>query len=854
MAERPVLILPERGPEPRAKRPPGGGDIRLPPLSRQAARIGPELQAFRDALDQRRVRLERSDTGVTPEEVAVFDIRGSVNDFLRAVEKTPGLEWLGEVETDRVRGDEEFSALDGDGQSQPDRLIMRRLYLVFSNHDAQKQVMSLFRKYESGQPLPRGFARWSRVFERLKTVRPWSAPDRLADSGIESALREAEEGRMEVLPCELELWFRADKGQREQAQTRITDLVAREGGAVEQTCVIPEIRYHALSIRLPVSAVRRFVPEYLDDIELIECEQLQYIRAAGQTSVVVAEGETPAEPTKKFEQKAADRPVLALFDGLPLAGHERLRNRVSIDDPEDLGSSHPAARRRHGTAMASLIVHGDLAAPGEPVSRRIHVRPILHPAPGKQAECVPAGTLLPDLIHRAVRRLFEGEGETPPSASTVKVVNLSIGIKNRPFGHSLSPLARLLDWLSWKYRILFVVSAGNYTSLSLSGSQEPTAVDLFSDQRTQTKFLRALAEDTANRRLLSPAESMNAITIGAEHADNDGGSPPHRWTDPFISSALPALYGAHGMGYRRSIKPDILLPGGRAAVKEEIPGDGRWITYSGTLSPGHRVATPGPGLSGIANTTRTRGTSNAAALATREAAFFDDLLEQLRLERGGHLIDKVPRSVWIKTLLAHGADWKPATPTLRRALDGTSFTAKFREFATRMIGYGAVHTERVRECSSYRVVALGGGDLENGESHIHPFPLAPSIVGSGTWKRLTVTLSWITPINPMHQAWRRAHLWFGLPTLPIPRTQADSRAAQRGTLQHEVWEGRTAFSVPSSVLNIQVNCRGDAGTLSEVVPYALAISLEVANDHPVDIYHEVRAAVEAMRERVIASG
>lgn len=854
MAERPVLILPERGPEPRAKRPPGGGDIRLPPLSRQAARIRPELQAFREALDRRRVRLERSDAGVTPEEVAVLDVRGSVNDFLRAVEKTSDLEWLGEVEMDRVRGDEEFSALDGHGKPQPDRPIMRHLYLVFSNHDAHKQVMSLFRDYEAGKPLPRGFARWARVFERLKTVRPWNALDRLSDSGLESALREAEEGRMDALPCELELWYRGEREQREQAQTRVTDLISREGGAVERTCVIPEIRYHALSARLPVSAVRRLVPEYQDDIELIECEQLQYLRAAGQTSVTVAEGEPSLGPADRVEYEAADGPVLALFDGLPLAGHERLEDRLSIDDPDDFGNAYPASRRRHGTAMASLIVHGDLASPRQPVSRRIHVRPILRPAPGGQDECVPTGTLLPDLIHRAVRRLFESEGGTPPSAPTVKVVNLSIGIRNRPFGHSLSPLARLLDWLSWKYRILFIVSAGNHNSLPLSGPQETTAGALFSGQRTQDKFLRALAEDTSNRRLLSPAESMNAITVGAEHADMGSGSPPPRWTDPFIETALPALYGAHGMGYRRSIKPDILLPGGRAAVKEEIPGGGRWITHPGTVPPGHRVATPGPGLGGVSGVTLTRGTSNATALATREAALFDDLLEQLRLEPGGHLIDRVPRSVWIKTLLAHGADWKPATRALRRALEGTPFTAKFREFVARMIGYGAVHTERVRECSSYRVVALGGGNLENGESHIHPVPLARSICGKGTWKRLTVTLSWITPINPVHQAWRRAHLWFGLPALPIPRNQADSRAVQRGTLQHEVWEGRAALPTATDSLAIQVNCREDAGTLPEAVPYALAVSLEVADDHPVDIYRDIRAAVEVMRERIIASG
>jgi hypothetical protein len=42
-----------------------------------------------------------------------------------------------------------------------------------------------------------------------------------------------------------------------------------------------------------------------------------------------------------------------------------------------------------------------------------------------------------------------------------------------------------------------------------------------------------------------------------------------------------------------------------------------------------------------------------------------------------------------------------------------------------------------------------------------------------------------------------------------------------------------------------VNCRADAGALEEAVPYALAITLEVAESMSVDIYNEVRARVQA---------
>jgi hypothetical protein len=80
------------------------------------------------------------------------------------------------------------------------------------------------------------------------------------------------------------------------------------------------------------------------------------------------------------------------------------------------------------------------------------------PRPEKVSEQV----LVVDLLHRAVRRLFDGDGGEPPAAPQVSVVNLSIGICDRLFDGAMSPLARLLDWLAWKYRVLFIVSAGNH--------------------------------------------------------------------------------------------------------------------------------------------------------------------------------------------------------------------------------------------------------------------------------------------------------------------------------------------------------------------------------------------------------
>ena len=105
----------------------------------------------------------------------------------------------------------------------------------------------------------------------------------------------------------------------------------------------------------------------------------------------------------------------------------------------------------------------------------------------------------------------------------------------------------------------------------------------------------------------------------------------------------------------------------------------------------------------------------------------------------------------------------------------------------------------------------------------------------------------------MHQNWRRAKLWFDTKTLKIGKRQADWRTVRRGTVQHEVFEGEGAIAPSNHVLEIHVNCSKDAGTLEASVPYALAVTLEMAEKLGVDIYAQVRKKLEALRVPVPAT-
>ena len=664
-----------------------------------------------------------------------------------------------------------------------------------------------------------------------------------------------------MVPCEIELWFRRDPELRRMAQLRTEQLVERSGGRIGTSIVIDEIGYHAIPAELPIGTVTAVLDGGQSDIELIQCEKIQFFRASGQMMTLPPEdgSDQPDAATlaTRSVQKSDGDPVVALFDGLPLQAHPLLSGRLKVDDPDRWEHAYPAAARRHGTAMASLILHGDLHGTEPPLQQKLYVRPIMRPVlQGLMGhEAVPDDVLVVDLVHRAVRRLFDGDGLEGPVAPKVCVINLSVGIRDRTFDQALSPLARLLDWLAWKYAVLFVVSAGNHpTRLPLLASTG----DLFTVPATdlQADVIRSAAEDARFRRLLSPAEALNVLTVGATHDDGSGASPPPRHRDPYTDSRLPSLVNAQGLGFRRAIKPEILTAGGRVPVKEaDATLGGNEIAidpYLGIRAPGHLFAAPGAsGTTGA--TVCGRGTSNSAALTSRAGALLLDVLEDLRGAPDGEMIDGVPRSLWLKALLAHGTRWGDAGGVVANAL-GSDSPKRRRQRMTSLLGYGAIDAERVSECTARRVTMLGGGRISEDERHVHRVPVPSALRATACVRRLMVTLAWFSPLNPRDQRWRRARLWFSMPSNPldVKRRDADWLAVRRGTLQHEVFEGDSIMNWAGyRDLEIDVSCRADAGALDTDVAYALVVTLEVAEGlFAANLYDEIRQRLLAARQPI----
>ncbi len=843
MPEYPLLVFPEPVTAERADRPAGYPKLKLPTPGQQAERISPQFQRLSAAMERHRLFLQDNAAGLQPEQALVLETVGPVQDFIKAVQKVEGLEWLGELEIEDIDPAYGFQE-----ENKPDKKLKGQLFLVMTDQRALQQIQNLFRQWQQNpeEKFPRGLTPLKHAFAHLHTIRPWGAADRIRETGIlEDWKLRAAHGQMTV-PFEAELWYRQNADRRQQSEVYIRGVVGNMGGEIVGQCVIAEIGYHGILGSIPVDQALEIIEQR--EVRLLQCGDVWHFRPVGQCALRSYDDLSEAQEIGEADQLELPQgdPLVALLDGLPLTGHHLLAGRIRVDDPDDYESAYQAHERRHGTAMASLICHGDLDGGTMPCNRPLYVRPVMQPRRGFDGqyvyEAIPESVLPVNLIHRAVRRLYEHENGEPPVAPGIRVINLSIGDPSHPLDREMSAWARLLDWLSWKYNVLFVVSAGNHPE-DIELSIPRTNLNTLADADREKAVIEAQVQDTRHRRLLSPAETVNGITVGALHSDASTPTPNLHLIDPHSRTGLPSPVSAHGPGYRRAIKPDILLAGGRQFYKEK-PGN---THPNATLRIAPYIRPPGqcvaaPGAAGELNkTNHTRGTSNAAALASRTSMDLYDALEHLRAQPGGALPHEYD-VVLLKALLAHGAKWGEAGSVYESILKNTQNSRTFAEYVGRFLGYGPAEVTRVMACTDQRVTVLGYGALEDGQGQEFLLPLPPSLSAITDWRRLTVTLAWVTPVNQARQNYRIAHLWFHPKYALTPQhLDADRHAVQRGTLQHEVLEGASAvdFQDGDNII-IKISCRSDAGDIPDPIRYGLVVTLEVAEGIGLPIYQEVR--------------
>jgi len=750
-------------------------------------------------------------------------------------------------------------------KSAKDKPLKGRLFLSLGNEQGLNELLVLWRLWEKGEGLPHGKTKWRDVFDRTLRIRRWGIEETLRETGMIDRWRDLLDpiDPAPEIHCQIELFYRRNLDKRERNEATIAALLAEMGGRTLGPFIdMAGIAFHAVKVKLPADKICQLLdvldsPNAEIDIQLFKFPGVMYFRPTGQ-SLAVSEDEV-GEPGEFPVGSPELPPVAAILDGAPNLLHEALKDRLLFEDPDNLAAEYQPGEKRHGTAMASLVVHGELVdGKSVPLTRKVYHLAIMQPNPrarsfGKHEEHFPDEVFFEDRIERAVRRMFEGEGNVPPQSPGIKIINLSIGDPERPFIHTPSPWARLLDWLSWKYRILFCVSAGNFRG-DIEVGIPHSDFSALSDEQKVAHVLKCIKQQLSERRLLSPAESMNSLTIGALHADESGTYTPGRRADLLPGSKLFSPISRFGHGFRRSVKPEILFPGGRQLYMTPLTDrDQRYNLPQTSLGPpGQKVAYDSSQQGEISKCVYQHGTSNAAALATRSGTRIYEVLAKLQAEHGEQIPDNL-MAVLIKTPLVHGAQHDDQAERALESLKTQKNSRRFKEVVARYIGYGAVNIERVLACTEQRGTVIGCGEIGEKEVHEYRFPLPFGLSGSQVWRRMVVTLAWFSPINSAHRNLREAKLelqpagkWKET-ELALSRQEADRNQVLRGTVQHEILEGDNqiaAYQEDGHIL-LHVTCKADATEkLDDAIPYGLAVTLEVAESVDIPVYQQIRDRIK----------
>ncbi|MDP2034553.1 MAG: S8 family serine peptidase [Polaromonas sp.] len=830
--------------------------------------MGEKFNAASEALEtfQGDVQVVADPRAVIPERALVLELLGSVTNFEQAAQAL-GLEWLGSMSPDKSspsassEGDE---SQEDDEAPEGDEAQAKVFYLTMPSEQGLRSLLAAWARFTKGQQ-PRTTKEtplWA-MFAYLKDLRTWSSQDRVDPILVRYVKARLESQPDALVAVEVDLWYRNERQRRDQALQKLKNLTKEVGGNFIDEIEIPEIQYQGVLVQMPGSVALQMING--GEVGLAGLDEIMRIRpqaAFEGDELVSLEGpQVLSENQVPTDVKC----VAAILDGYPVTQHEALAGRLVVQEVDVSAAEAPAAARLHGTAMASLIVRGDLAKNELPLQSPLAVIPVLS-VNTRNTETTPSGKLAIGVIYRALTALVELRKQPTSALSQVVVVNHSICDTQLPFVRATSPWASLIDYFGHHHRLLFIVSAGNIPAAipvaGVSTMQELLALD---PQVRDARVIGSLRESSGTRGLLCPAETVNGLTVGALHQDGGVGAASGTEIDPFQGLEMTSLNSALGLGVNRSVKPDLAKAGGRSSLGISTNAAGQVQVHPArSTAMGHKVARPG--LGGEANRYGlSAGTSDAAALTTRSAVQIAGVLDEVFQQDGEEWSKRPTRAAILKTLLVHGARWGDVGELLYKTIMDPASPAKRqaeKNETTRYIGFGKIEADRVLDGTHNRITLLADDLIKSDERHVFKLPIPTHMLRSRDLRSITLTLSWTTPIVIFSSDYRGVGLklvdsdgkqifWKGVKRDEV--MQPVLTAMERGTVVHMQLAGSTLWQHGKSgghALEIGVQAMAKHGsTKGMAVPYALAMTLEVAQSVDTKIYEQVRGHIRARQQQ-----
>lgn len=241
-----------------------------------------------------------------------------------------------------------------------------------------------------------------------------------------------------------------------------------------------------------------------------------------------------------------DAPGIVVLDDGVVSSHPLLGS--AFGDGQNFFSNYNTTNGgEHGTKVAGFALYGDV----EECLKQGQFTPELRLFSGKvwDSAIIDESEFVENSITEAVKYFSTHYG--------CKVFNLSFGDERKPYyGGHVRGLASVLDTLAREYRVLFVVSAGNYR-----GTQNGPKDWL-------REYPQYLFYDEA--KLIDPAPAINALTVGSlarvevsREAQRYPSDPAYQ---PIARKDQPSPFSRTGPGPGGAIKPDVVEYGGNFSI------------------------------------------------------------------------------------------------------------------------------------------------------------------------------------------------------------------------------------------------------------------------------------------------
>ena len=114
----------------------------------------------------------------------MFDLAGTVETFLRAAARIDGLEFLSDLQEDRVEADDAFFC-ETEGEPSDDA-VPQSLCMVMTNAQAVGELVRRFERWQQDKSVKfaRGLGPLKEVFGLLRSIRRWGPEDRVRETGL----------------------------------------------------------------------------------------------------------------------------------------------------------------------------------------------------------------------------------------------------------------------------------------------------------------------------------------------------------------------------------------------------------------------------------------------------------------------------------------------------------------------------------------------------------------------------------------------------------------------------------------------------------------------------------------------